>query len=230
MLFRQVEGGGGCRSREWVVRDRELSTAQEAGMEAGWLIHEVAQRTRCCHFPPLVATCTNGDNGGWFRNTSLQANFWPVFYRNLPQRIRNNQSEGIRPCIIDDYLDRHGACGEVKVRPRAWNTGWHDGSGFTQWISSSTPQRTLTRLGRDQPGHPRGPPQSGRHRSPRPGCMPPARASPPAGLAGRDQLQLFSEATPGCSAATTVSTRHGLPGSGSGAYHLIPPDYVLPAN
>ena len=115
-------------------------------MEAGWLIHEVAQRTRYCYLPPLMATCTNGDNGGWFRNTSPRANFWHVFHRNLLQRVRDNQSEGIRPCFIDDYLDRHGACGEVKVRPRAWNTGWHDGSGFTQWISSSTPQRTLTRL------------------------------------------------------------------------------------
>ena len=99
-----------------------------------------------CHFPPRVTTCTNGDNGGCFRNTSPQANFWHVCYRNLLQRVRDNQSEGIRPCFIDDYLDRHGACGEVKVRPGAWNTGWHDGSGFTQWINSSTPQRTLTRL------------------------------------------------------------------------------------
>ena len=29
-----------------VVRDRELSNAQEAGMDADWFIHEVAQRTR----------------------------------------------------------------------------------------------------------------------------------------------------------------------------------------
>lgn len=65
-------------------------------MEAGWLIHEVAQRTRYCHFLPLMATCTNGDNGGWFRNTSPQANFWQVFHRNLLQRVRDNQSEGIR--------------------------------------------------------------------------------------------------------------------------------------
>jgi 4-alpha-glucanotransferase len=56
-------GGGGCRGRACAVRDRELSNAQEAGMEAGWLIHELAQRTRYRHFPPLVATCTNEDKG-----------------------------------------------------------------------------------------------------------------------------------------------------------------------
>ena len=66
-----------------VVRDRELSDAQEAGMDAGWFMHEVAQRTRYCDFPPLVTTCTDGDNGGWFRNTSPQANFWHVFYQDL---------------------------------------------------------------------------------------------------------------------------------------------------
>ena len=99
------------------------------------------------------------------------------FYRNPPQRGRDNQSEGIRPCFIDDYLDRHGASGEVRARPGAWNTGWHDGSGFTQWISSSAQQRSPDSTGRDQPGHLRCPPQCGRHLSPRPGCAPPAQAS-----------------------------------------------------
>ena len=129
-----------------VVRDRDLSNAQEAGMEPGWFIHEVSQRTRHCHFPPLVTTCTDGDNGGWFRNTSPEANFWPVFYQDLLQRARDHRSDGIRPCFIDDYLDRHGPHGEVTVRPGAWNTGWHDGSGFTQWIGSQAQQEALTRL------------------------------------------------------------------------------------
>ena len=129
-----------------VVRDRELSNAQEAGMEAGWFIHEVSQRTRHCNFPPLVTTCTDGENGGWFRNTSPEANFWHVFYQNLLQRTRDNRSDGIHPCFIDDYLDRHGTHGEVTVRPGAWNTGWHDGSGFTQWIGSPAQQEALTRL------------------------------------------------------------------------------------
>ena len=129
-----------------VVRDRELSDAQEAGMDAGWFIHEVTQRTRHCAFPPLVTTCTDGDNGGWFRNTSPQANFWHAFYQDLLQRARDNRSGGIRPCFIEDYLDRHGAHGEVTVRPGAWNTGWHDGTGFTQWVGSQAQQQALTRL------------------------------------------------------------------------------------
>ncbi len=35
---------------------------------------------------------------------------------------------------------------EVTVRPGAWNTGWHDGSAFTQWIGSPAQQQALTRL------------------------------------------------------------------------------------
>ena len=115
-------------------------------METGWFMHEVSQRTKHCGFPPLVTTCTDGENGGWFRNTSPQANFWPVFYRNLMKRVRDDESGGIRPCFIDDYLDRHGAHGEVTVRPGAWNTGWHHGAGFTQWVSSPAQQQALTRV------------------------------------------------------------------------------------
>src|SRR5450631_217080 len=129
-----------------VVRDRDLSDAQEAGMEPGWFIREVSQRTRNSHFPPLVTTCTDGENGGWFRNTSPEAGFWSFFYEDLLQRVRDNRSDGIYPCFIDDYLDRNGIHGEVTVRPGAWNTGWHDGSGFTQWIGSPAQQETLTRL------------------------------------------------------------------------------------
>lgn len=42
-----------------LVRDRELSDAQESGMEASWFIREVQARTRPCDFTPLVTTCTD---------------------------------------------------------------------------------------------------------------------------------------------------------------------------
>ena len=69
-----------------VVRDRDLSNAQESGMEVDWFLGEVAARTQHCDFPPLVTTCTDGDNGGWFRNTGH--NFWTAFYQPLLDRVR----------------------------------------------------------------------------------------------------------------------------------------------
>jgi hypothetical protein len=64
-----------------VVRDRELSDAQESGMEPGWFIREVQARTRHCDFTPLVVTCTERDNGGWFRNTTRAPASGPLSHR-----------------------------------------------------------------------------------------------------------------------------------------------------
>jgi hypothetical protein len=129
-----------------VVRDRELSDAQESGMDAGWFLREVADRTRWCAFPPLVTTCSDGDNGGWFRNTSEGANFWSAFHAELMDRVAAGHAGGLRPAFIHEYLDRYGAAGEVRVHAGAWNTGWHDGRGFTQWTGSAAQRDALARL------------------------------------------------------------------------------------
>lgn len=130
-----------------IVRDRELSHAQEAGMAADWFLTEVAQRTKHCDFPPLVTTCTDGENAGWFRNPSPGANFWDSFHPELMERVRRGQSGGLRPDFITDYLSRHRPYGLVGVGPGAWNTVGHDGSGFVQWTGSATQRDALTRVG-----------------------------------------------------------------------------------
>ena len=125
-----------------VVRDRDLSNAQEAGMEVGWFLSEVAERTKWCDFAPLVTTCTDGENGGWFRNTTEGANFWSAFYQPLLDRVRSGCA-GVTPTFITDYLNVHGAHGEVRVNTGAWNTGWHDGRDFVQWTGSDQQKNSL---------------------------------------------------------------------------------------
>jgi alpha-amylase/alpha-mannosidase (GH57 family) len=127
-----------------IVRDRELSDAQEAGMEFGWFANELAERTKWCDFPPLVTTCTDGENGGWFRNTTAGANFWSCFYRELMESARHDGD--VQPIFISDYLRHHGAHGEVTVRAGAWNTGWHHGRDFLQWTGSEAQKAALARL------------------------------------------------------------------------------------
>ncbi|MBK5929169.1 glycoside hydrolase family 57 [Halochromatium salexigens] len=127
-----------------VVRDRELSDAQESGMDPGWFVNEVAERTRWCDFPPLVTTATDGENGGWFRNVTDGANYWSAFYLPLLDMIRAGDAN-LRPSFIHDYLDTHGAHGEVRVATGAWNTGWHHGKGFTQWTGSQTQRDVIAR-------------------------------------------------------------------------------------
>lgn len=128
-----------------VVRDRELSDAQQSGMDHGWFMNEVHERTKHCEFPPLVTTCTDGDNGGWFHNVTEKGNFWGACYGPLLDQVRRGETE-IQPTFIDDYLDRFGAHGVVKVRTGAWNTGWHHGDGFLQWTGSQTQKDALKRV------------------------------------------------------------------------------------
>jgi hypothetical protein len=49
---------------------------------------------------------------------------------------------------INEYLDRFGASGEVKIHPGAWNTGHHDGRGFVQWTGSLLQKRGFEELWR----------------------------------------------------------------------------------
>jgi len=129
-----------------IVRDRELSDAQESGMDTGWFMSEVHERTKHCDFPPLVTTCTDGDNGGWFRNVENKGNFWGVFYQPLLELVRRRETE-IKPVFIDEYLQSHGAHGYINVREGAWNTGWHHGTGFVQWTGSQAQKDALQRVG-----------------------------------------------------------------------------------
>lgn len=52
----------------------------------------------------------------------------------------------MRPTFIHDYLDRHGAFGQVIVRTGAWNTGTHHGIGFVQWTGSDMQRQAWSRL------------------------------------------------------------------------------------
>jgi hypothetical protein len=128
-----------------IVRDRDLSNAQESGTDCGWFIHEVHERTKYCDFPPLVTTCSDGDNGGWFRNVNPKGNFWGVLYQPLLELARRGETE-VRPTFINRYLDEHGTYGEVRISSAAWNTGWHNGIGFTQWTGSQSQKEALARI------------------------------------------------------------------------------------
>ncbi len=128
-----------------IPRDRDLSIAQEGGMEPEWFMQEAAERTKWCAFPPLICTATDGDNGGWFRNTRWESNFWGSFYQPFCHKVREGASP-VKPIFIHDYLDQFGPAGEVIVRTGAWNTGDHNGIGFIQWTGSPMQKVALQRV------------------------------------------------------------------------------------
>ncbi len=126
---------------------RTWQTLRSSSSCAAWFISEVKARTQHCDFSPLVTTATDGENGGWFRNTTPGSNFWSGFHAGLMEKVRAGCAGGIRPTFISDYLERHGPHGWVTVEPGAWNTGWHDGTGFVQWTGSVAQQQALPRVG-----------------------------------------------------------------------------------
>jgi hypothetical protein len=128
-----------------IPRDRDLSIAQEGGLETGWFTHELNERCKFCAFEPLVCTATDGENGGWFRNVRWASNFWGAFYHPLLHQARHGETN-VRPTFVHDYLDRHGAHGYVIVRTGAWNTGFHHGTGFVQWTGSALQREAWARL------------------------------------------------------------------------------------
>ncbi len=112
-----------------VVRDRELSNAQESGMDADWFISEVRARTQYCDFPPLVTTATDGENGGWFRNTTPGSNFWSGFHDGLmetgPRRPRWRHPSHVhlrlpRPARTARLGDGRAGGVEHRLAPRHW--------------------------------------------------------------------------------------------------------------
>ena len=115
-----------------IPRDRELSDAQESGLDPGWFQHEVYERTKHCDFPALVTTWTDGENGGWFRSTDMSANFWGCFYHEILNRYKAG-TLGFIPTHISEYLDKYPPEEEVEVHRGSWNTGDHWGGDFAQW-------------------------------------------------------------------------------------------------
>jgi alpha-amylase/alpha-mannosidase (GH57 family) len=123
-----------------IPRDRELSDAQESGLDPGWFQHEVHERTKWCDFPALVTTWTDGENGGWFRTSDVQDGFWGFFYHPVLQKYREG-TLGFTPVHISEYLDRFPPEEEVEVHRGAWNTGHHWGGDFMQWTGSLLQKR-----------------------------------------------------------------------------------------
>lgn len=118
-----------------IVRDRELSTAQAAGLNVDEFLREVRARTRHCDFVPLVTTACAGENGSWFRNPLPGHNFWSGFYQELLRRVQAGES-ALRPVFIEDYLAQHGAQGVVNIGPGAWHGSWRYHMNSDRWIES----------------------------------------------------------------------------------------------
>jgi alpha-amylase/alpha-mannosidase (GH57 family) len=128
-----------------IPRDRDLSNAQESGLDPGWFEGEVRNKTGRAEKPCLVTTWTDGENGGWFRQIDEQAGFWGHFFAPYMERVRAAQM-AIRPTSISDFVKQNPPADRVDVQTGAWNVGSTSGYDFSQWAGSASQRKALEEI------------------------------------------------------------------------------------
>jgi 4-alpha-glucanotransferase len=126
-----------------VPRDRDVSNAQESGLDASWFAHEVTHRCRFSprpHEPRLCTTWSDGENGGWFRQTHEGSGFFGHYFAPYMEHVRGGEYP-IRPVGLSDYLAAHPASAQAHVQTGAWNVGSTSGFDLSQWAGSEGQQR-----------------------------------------------------------------------------------------
>ena len=169
-----------------VVRDRELSDAQESAIDTDWF----SSRSQGPHAVlRLPATCHDRNPRREWRLVSehrAQPQLLGSFHAGLMERARAEPSGGIRPTFISDYLDRYGPHGWVTVgREREHRHRVRSMDRLPGQAAGAHPRRGAQRSG------PRRPPQRDRDRRRQPRPIPPPRGRPHTRPAGRDELQLL---------------------------------------
>jgi len=125
-----------------IPRHRDLSNAQESGLAPDWLAQQVSHRAAGVQEPALFTTWSDGENGGWFRQTAEEAGFWGYFYAPYVKRVQAGDCP-LRPVLISDYLEKHPAQRLAKVRTGAWNVGTRGGFDFSQWAGTTGQKAVL---------------------------------------------------------------------------------------
>lgn len=129
-----------------IPRDRDLSNAQESGLDPGWFEREVGAKTAQCVTPSLVTTWSDGENGGWFRQTDEPSGFWGHYFAPYMERVRSGGIP-VTPVRISDFIHETPPSSKVRVESGAWNIGTRGGMDFSQWAGSDSQKRALGEIG-----------------------------------------------------------------------------------
>jgi len=131
-----------------IPRDRDVSNAQESGMDAGWFANEICQRVQLspdASAPGLMTTWSDGENGGWFRNMDEGASFFGYFFAPFMEMVRSG-STPIRPVLMSRFIERHKPAGEAHVQTGAWNVADTSGYDFAQWAGSEMQREAIAKI------------------------------------------------------------------------------------
>lgn len=133
-----------------VPRDRDVSNAQESGLDPGWFRDEVTWRTAGSprpHEMRLVTTWSDGENGGWFRQTHEESGFFGHFFAPYMEEVRAGDSP-IIPVCLGDYLKQAPPIARTQVQTGAWNVGATSGEDLSQWAGTERQRQAVAEVDR----------------------------------------------------------------------------------
>jgi alpha-amylase/alpha-mannosidase (GH57 family) len=128
-----------------IPRDRDISNAQESGLDLNWFEHEVLHKTEECEGNCLVTTWSDGENGGWFRQMHEPSGFWGHFFTPYMGKVRKGDCP-ITPIKISTFMKENPPETYVEVRTGAWNVGSTSGYDFSQWQGSEKQRKGIEEL------------------------------------------------------------------------------------
>ena len=131
-----------------VPRDRDLSNAQESGLDPAWFAREVTLKVAESPNPQqdrLVTTWSDGENGGWFRQMDEGSGFFGHHFAPYMEQVRAG-SYPMRPILISEFLAAHPPQTKAFVQTGAWNVGSTSGFDFSQWSGSEARRQALRKI------------------------------------------------------------------------------------
>ncbi len=131
-----------------IPRNRDLSNAQESGLNPEWFVSEVTRKLDGCpshESSRLVTTWSDGENGGWFRQLDENAGFFGYFFAPLVTMMKDKKTK-METIRISDFLKKFKKFDKVQVQTGAWNVGSTSGYNFDQWSGSESQKKAINAL------------------------------------------------------------------------------------
>lgn len=147
-LYQPYRASYGGATITVIPRDRDLSNAQESGLDPGWFFNEVRHKIAQSpqpDAPRLVTTWSDGENGGWFRQMHEESGFFGHFFAPYLEAVRAG-SAPVRPIAISRYLRDHPPVAEATVRTGAWNVGSTSGLDLSQWAGTDSQKKAVEKI------------------------------------------------------------------------------------
>lgn len=133
-----------------VPRDRDVSNAQARGLNPRWFRDELSWRATLSPRPDtarLVTTWSDGENGGWFRQTHEPSGFFGHFFAPYMEQYRGGDTS-IIPVKLSDYLDQQRPIAHARVQTGSWSVGSSTDADLAPWIGSESQRQAIDQVRR----------------------------------------------------------------------------------